>query len=245
MKKIVLLLPLLALLTLVVTAQKKFKPWNEWNDKEAQKMLNDSPWGQTQTETNTSEMFYSPTNQGGGGIGSTNTGGITGTNDRSSQGALNQATSVSFRIRLLSAKPIRQAFARKLILQNPPAEAQLKAFAEQVTTDWIVVAVDYEAKDQRFSGSAMQAFNSAIASTLKNNTYLETKNGQRVFLVDYKAPIKDGLGAKFIFPRMIDGKPVVDAESGYLRFYSEVLKDLKLNMRFKVSDMMYEGKLEY
>ena len=242
MKKIAIITLLVFAVTLVVEAQKKAKPWTEWSEKEVTKMLNDSAWGQTQTETNTSEMFYSPTNQGGGGgIGSTSTGG----NDRSAQGALNQATSVNFHIRLLSSKPIRQAFARKIIQQNPQAEAQLKAFAEQVTADWIVIAVDYESKDQRFSGKAMQAFNSAITSTLKNNTYLETKNGQRVFLADYKAPIKDGMGAKFIFPRTVDGKPVVDAESGYLRFYSEVLKDAKLNMRFKVSDLMYDGKLEY
>ena len=239
MKRIAVTLLLVFALMPVAGAQKKAKSWTEWSEKEVAKMLNDSAWGQTQTETNTSEMFYSPTNQGG--VGSTNTGG----NDRAAQGALNQATSINFRIRLLSSKPIRQAFARKVILQNPQAEAQLKAFAEQVTTDWIVVAVDYESKDQRFSGKAMQSFNSAIASTLKNNTYLETKNGQRVFLADYKAPIKDGMGAKFIFPRMVDGKPVVDSESGFLRFYSEVLKDVKLNMRFKVSDLMYEGKLEY
>ena len=243
MKKIAVTLLFVFALMPVAGAQKKAKPWTEWSEKEVAKMLNDSAWGQTQTETNTSEMFYSPTAQGG--IGSTNTGGITGSNDRTAQGALNQATSVSFHIRLLSSKPIRQAFARKVILQTPQVEAQLKAFAEQTTTDWIVVAVDYESKDQRFSGKVMQSFNSAITSTLKNNTYLETKNGQRVFLAEYKAPIKDGMGAKFIFPRMVDGKPVVDAESGFLRFYSEVLRDVKLNMRFKVSDLMYDGKLEY
>jgi len=245
MKKIVLLLPLLALLSLAVTAQKKYKPWNEWNDKDAQKMLNDSPWGQTQTETNTSEMFYSPTSQGGNTGRGTSGGTITSGNDRSSQGALNQAVNVNYRIRLLSAKPIRQALARRLILQNPQAEAQLKAFAEQTSPEWIVVAVDYDAGDQRLSGKVMQAFNSAVLSTLKNNTYLETKEGKRIFLQDYKQPIKDGLGAKFIFARALDGKPFVDAESGYLRFYSEVASDLKLNMRFKVSDMMFDGKLEY
>jgi hypothetical protein len=245
MKKIVLLLPLLALLSLAVTAQKKYKPWSEWSDKDAQKMLNDSPWGQTQTETNTAEMFYSPGSQSGGGRGNTGSGSITSGNDRSAQGALNQAVNVNYRIRLLSAKPIRQAFARRLILQNPQAEAQLKAFAEQTSAEWIVVAVDYDAGDQRLSGKVMQAFNSAVLSTLKNNTYLENKDGKRIFLQDYKQPIKDGLGAKFVFARMLDGKPFVDAESGFLRFYSEVASDLKLNMRFKVSDMVYEGKLEY
>ncbi|MGH9842100.1 MAG: hypothetical protein ACREEM_25380 [Blastocatellia bacterium] len=67
MKKIAIVWLSICLLALSVAAQKKMKPWNEWNEKDIQKMLNDSPWGQTQTETNTSEMFYSPTASGGAG----------------------------------------------------------------------------------------------------------------------------------------------------------------------------------
>ena len=36
----------------------------------------------------------------------------------------------------------------------------------------------------------------------------------------------------------------VNEQSGYLRS-SEMAKNLKLNMRFKIADMMYDGKLEY
>jgi hypothetical protein len=218
---------------LVAGAQKKTKPWDEWNEKEVQKMLNDSPWGQTQTETNTSEMVYSPTSQ------------TVPNPTRSTEGAYNQAINLNFRIRLLSAKPIRQAFARSVGMKNPQLVEKLRAFADQKSDQWIVVAVDYDSTDQRFTGKAMQSFNSAITSTLKNNTYLETKDGKRVFLQEYMAPIKDGMGAKFVFPRTIDDKPFVNAESGYMRFYSEMGSDLKLNMRFKIADMMYDGKLEY
>lgn len=249
MKHFVLTLALVFALSLLATAQKKTKPWNEWSEKDATKMLNDSPWGQTQTETNTSEMFYSPTTSGSGntrGAASTSSsGGITGSNDRGSQGAVNQAVNINFRIRFLSAKPVRQAFAKRIMLQNPQAEAQLKAFAEQTSTEWIVVAVDYDSSDQRFTGRVMQAFNAANLGILANATYLERKDGKRIFLKDYKAPISDGMGAKFIFPRMYEEKPFVAEDSGYVRFYSEVGKEIKLNMRFKVTDMMYEGKLEY
>ena len=144
MKKQILVfgLALLASLT-TASAQKKHKPWMEWNDKDAQKMLDDSPWGQTQTDTNTAEMFFSPT--GGGGGNRAATGGATGsTNDRNTQGATNQAVKMNYRIRLLSARPIREAFARRLILQNPQAEVQLKTFAEQRSTDYVVIAVDYD-----------------------------------------------------------------------------------------------------
>jgi hypothetical protein len=233
MKKLAITLMFVFAFVLVAGAQKKTKLWDEWNEKEVQKMLNDSPWGQTQTETNTSEMFYSPNPTGGSG------------SSRSTEGPYNQAISLNFRIRLLSAKPIRQAFARGVGMKNPQLVEKLRAFADQTSDQWIVVAVDYDSTDQRFTGKAMQAFSSAVTSTLKNNTYLETKDGKRVFLQEYMAPIKDGMGAKFVFPRTIDDKPFVNPESGYLRFYAEMGANIKLNMRFKIADMMYDGKLEY
>ena len=65
MRKLIIAALLPALLSLTVQAQKQLKPWAEWSQKEAQKILNDSPWGQTQTETDTSQMFFSPTNDTG------------------------------------------------------------------------------------------------------------------------------------------------------------------------------------
>lgn len=239
MKKTFVMFVAFCVLFIAVAAQKKYKPWPEWSLKEAQKMLDDSAWGQTQTETNTSEMFYNPTTQAGRSSSS----------DRTSQGATNQAMSVNYRIRFLSARPIRQAFARSIILQqktpNAQLEEQLKNFAEQKSGEWVVVAVNFDASDQRFSGPVMQVFNSANIGLLQNNTYLEIKDGKRLFLKEYRAPIADGMGAKFVFPRVVDGKPFITPESGYVRFYSELNKDIKLNMRFKVQEMMYDGQLEF
>jgi hypothetical protein len=246
MKKITIALMFLFALVLGAEAQKKVKPWTEWSEKEVNKMLNDSAWGQTQTETDTSEMFYTPNSSARNPIGNRPLEGSSGSsNDRSTQGQLNQSTNINFRIRLLTAKPIRQALARRAMLQNPELAEQLKGFAEQHTDQFIVVAVEYDSKDRRFSGPAMQTFNSAITSTLKNNTYLENKDGKRLFLQEYMAPINDGMGAKFIFPRTLDNEKFVNEQSGFIRFYSEMAKNLKLNMRFKPADMMYEGKLEY
>jgi len=245
MRKFTITLMFISALVVVAGAQKKMKPWTEWSEKETQKVLNDSAWGQTQIETNTSEMFYNPSSQGRASNRPLDNTPSSNTNDRSSQGALNQATNINYRIRLLTSKPIRQAIARRAQLQNPEMAEQLKAFAEQQTDKFIVVAVDYDSSDRRFSGNAMQIFNSSNIGVLKNNTYLETKDGKRVFLQQYMAPINDGMGAKFVFPRTVDEQPFINSESGYLRFYAEMAKDIKLNMRFKISDMMYEGKLEY
>jgi hypothetical protein len=243
MKKLMIALLLLAAASAVpAPAQKKLKPWTEWSKKEAQAILDDSPWGQTQIETDTSEMFFRP--QADPNVSP-------GTADpaRDQRGATNQAVSVKFRIHFLSAKPIRQAVARLIELgqekPDPAVASYMRDFVERRFDKWIAVAVTVESRDQRYSGEALQAFNSAVTAALKNNTYLERKDGRRVFLALYQPPTTDGLGAKFIFPREVDGKPFLDGESGEVRFSAEVSKGIRLNMRFKVSAMMYEGRLEY
>ncbi len=234
MRKFSILLLSLSVLVGVVSAQ-KMKPWTEWSEKDARKMLDDSPWAQTQTETDTSEMFFSPTNPGGSGPNTS----------RGRQGAINQATNVNFRIRLLSAKPIRQAFARTITAKQPNMAEPLKAFVDRDFSDYIVVSVDWDSTDRRYSGPAGQLFNSANTGVLRNVTYLEVSGGQRNFLSQYQAPQPDGLGAKFIFARMVDEKPFVTADSGELRFYSELSANIKLSMRFKLNQMTYEAKLEF
>ncbi len=170
-------------------------------------------------------------------------------NNRVAQGANNQAISVNYHVRLLSAKPVRQAFMRVIELtQKTPDEeliGGLRAFVDRDFSEFIVVAVTFDSTDGRYSGPALQAFASSNAGKLKNNTYLERKDGKRVFLMQYQAPINDGLGAKFIFPRVVDEKKFLNAESGTFRFYSEVTAQLKLNVSFKMADMMYNGQLEY
>jgi len=220
--------------------QKKLKPWTEWSKKDAEKILNDSPWGQTQVVTDTTEMTYTPTS---GSSRSPNAG------ERAQRGAVNQEVYLKYRIRFLSARPIRQGLARMIEIEqktpDPALSDQLRGFVERSFDDYIVVAVVFESNDQRFAGPAMQEINSAVAGTLKNNTYLELSDGRRLFLMEYRAPINDGLGAKFVFTRKVDGKPFITANAGEVRFFTEVGATVKLNQRFKISDMMYDGKLEF
>ncbi|HKP72012.1 MAG TPA: hypothetical protein VJT82_03675, partial [Pyrinomonadaceae bacterium] len=145
-----------------------------------------------------------------------------------------------------SAKPIRQAIARQLALKEGSFTAQMRAFVEGSSESRVVVAVTFETTDQRFGGKVMQAFNSANTGVLKNNTYLERKDGVRVFLREYVSPQQNTLGAAmFVFPRLVGERPLLEADSGEVRFVSEFEKNVKLNMKYKVADMIYDGKLEY
>ena len=249
------LLTILTLLALLNSGVSQEKPWSEWTKVEAEKILNNSAWGHVQTETDTSEMVYTPTTQGGNSA-STRSETIRGATDRQSvnnsraaQGATNQAVSVNYYVRLLSARPVRQAFMRVITLaQKTPDRELLKglqSFVERDFSEYIVVAVSFDSTDGRFSGPVLQSFAAATLGTLKNRTYLERKDGKRLFLMDYQSPINDGLGAKFIFPRMVDERNFLNADSGSVRFISEVGNQVKLNVTFKLSDMMYQGQLEY
>lgn len=243
-KRVVAIVALACLLTHSLTAQdKKLKPWTEWSKKEVEKILNDSAWGQTQTVTDTSEMYYSPT------VTPAN-GGPVRTSARDTQGATNQPTNVKYRIRWLSARPIRQALMRLVMLnmkESPDASLaeRMKTYAEGRAEDEIVIAVTFEANDQRFGGPAMQAFNSATTASLKNDTYLERNDGQRIFLKNYAPPTNDGFGARFIFPRMTGEKAFITDDTGQVRFFSKLGRGIEFNMKFNVAQMKYNDALEY
>jgi hypothetical protein len=254
MKKVCLII-LVTILAGIAVAQDK-DPWPRWDKGKVQKMLNSSAWGQTQIDTDTSQMTYSPTTAGTSTLGQT-TSSATGTSSvnaggavqgsRADQGATNSAMNVSYHVRFLSAKPIRQAFARMIEIQEKDAKSvreQLGPFVERDFSDYIVVAVSFDASDGRFSGPVLQAFSSATAGTLKNQAYLERSDGKRLFVADYKPPSNDGLGAKYIFPRNVDGQPFL-TDTGDVRFFSQVSEKIKINTKYKLKDMVYEGKLEY
>jgi hypothetical protein len=226
----------------------------EMSKKDAEKLLANSPWSQTQVDTDTSEMFFSPTRVGTASAGrSTAASSVTGqasvNNNRADRGAVNQAIEVKYRICFLSARPIREALARMVIAaqREPDADliSRLQAFVQRDFSPYIVIAVSIDSTDQRFLGPIMQQINSATAGTLRNNTYLETPDGRRLFLTGYQPPIADGLGAKFIFPRRPNGEEFLKSDTNGVRFVAEFSDSFKLNMRFKVSDMIYDNKREY
>jgi hypothetical protein len=224
--------------SLSASGQWEKKPQAEWTEKDALKLLNDSPWGRTQTFTSPMEQYRGP---------------VTGR-----QGVQNQSTNLppnalhlNFRIRFLSAKPIRQGLARIMELKskggvNNEVAEQLKQFASGEFLEIIVVAVAVDSTD---TGSnvqqALALLNQGSTAQFKNNTFLEIKGGKRLFIQEYQTPKSDGFGARFIFQRIVDDKPFITPESEEIHFVAPLSDVYRLDRRFKTREMMYEGKLEY
>jgi hypothetical protein len=84
-------------------------------------MLSSSPWAQTQVDTNTSEIFYSPTLR------------LAITPSRMLEGAINQEIKLVYYVRFFTARPVHEALARLYqIKEKPTSEAAsgLHNFAE-------------------------------------------------------------------------------------------------------------------
>jgi len=230
MKKIYLVILSTLLISSAVVAQKDAaKPWTDWSKDDVEKMLDKSAWGHVLTNTDTSEMM------------------VTLGQSQTDQGSRNQAISWNYRIRFFSAKPIRQAFARSVMLGNPSIKAaQLDRFVNGDYSGSIVVAVAFDSTDRRYLAEREKAFNNATTELIASTVYLELKSGKRIPLSEYSPPAKDGTGAKFVFPRLDEnGKPYVSDEKETLHLVVGMPNGIGFTYRFKLADMVYEGKLEY
>ncbi len=97
---------------------------------------------------------------------------------------------------------------------------------------------------------------------LVSNTFLATRTGKRVYLERYEPPGKDGLGAKYYFPRrMEDGTSVALESDREVRFETaitlvesgrssgssgtdEYLRTERVWMQFDLRKMVFAGRLE-
>lgn len=227
---------LLLIFSLTTSAQWDKKPYEQWSDKDAQKMLNDSPWAKTWTYTSPVTLYKGPIT-GRQGVGNN-------TSDRQAD-----ATHIHFRVRFFSAKPVRQAFSRRIELKQKPNDElseMLKNLINGEFGEYIVVVMTAESTE---TGENTNQANGLLygkgTADLKTITYLETKGGKRVFLKEYQKPQKDGFGARFLFPRLVNDQPFVTPESEEIHFHTELSENYKPDLRFKLKDMMYQGKLEY
>lgn len=245
MKRVLFILTAILCIAGPATAQKT-KPWTEWTEKEAAKILNDSAWGQTQTEVAESAESSSVS-------AVTQTTAARREDQRISaassveSGESKTRPTINYRVRFLSAKPVRAAFVRMIELQGatPERVAELRTFVDRDFADYIVISLAIDGTDRKRLGPSTEEINTADEAALKKAAYVERKDGSRVFLSNFRPPAQDGLGAKFVFPRLVDGKPFIEPGSGEVKFVLEIGKTIKINRRFRVAEMMYEGKLEY
>jgi hypothetical protein len=206
--------------------------FTSWSLEKAAGILNRSPWSKQETIT-----------QVVGGIGS----GIQGEKEIYN----------TYFVRLLSARPVREAYAR--IRQIQLGYDQLSAAKKaEVDTDlarlldldvenWIVVGVAFRSNNPRQQSSIERFLESETTQTIRNRAYLATKRHPRVLLEAYFPPRDWMVGAKFVFPRYLNGEPVVSPDDKEFVFeFDTPVSGPELRVSYSVAELKWEnGGLEF
>jgi hypothetical protein len=163
----------------------------------------------------------------------------------------------TFYVRLFSAPPIREALLRILQIQYGYEgwDAGVKQrFNESAAADllsgygdWIVVSVSFRSNDPNEESNVRRFFEKQTPETLKNKAFLSTEQFSQLRIHTYFAPRDEGLGAKFVFPRQIEGTPLISGSSKSVTF--ELLDvptaSPRLRARFAVKDMTINGRVVF
>jgi len=237
MKKYCLALITLVLFSSVWLFGKDFweKPFTGWKHKDVVKLLKDSPWAQETTATS----------QWGGRGGTRDSGTATGEREQFR----------SMTMRFFTALPIRQGYVRMMLMMNKydelsgaQKEELEQRFSRPITMDFsdqIIVAVEFASNDRQLNMQVDRALKTSTAETLKQGAYLISDRLGRVQIKAYHPPSPDGTGAKFVFPREVDGKPVASPDDKEIKFelYMPGTGE-KMFIVKKIKKMIYNGKLE-
>jgi len=224
------------------------KNWKEWNKAECNKILEDSPWAKRQLVQNSSALTSQPSASHDASL-SPNIGGV---------GNLG-AGEITYRIRFLSAEPIRDAMVRLEQLAkdyDKMTDEQKKAFDAQMDqkmgklrADSILVHVIFEGNSASLKSFLAQYWEGFQGDAIPPDVYLTTDSGTRVLPLSYTIKIAEN-EFDLVFPRTQNNQPIVapGAKSIKLMIKSPKILDFSakvFTIEFKLDKMSFGGKVEY
>jgi hypothetical protein len=213
------------------------KPFTEWNEQEAMKLLSASPWSRTLTVLGgtlapaqaANRVTDLPTLSGTGAGRGTAIG-------QAGSGLGTGGDSVSLYVSWFSSGRIRQALGRLAQIRNHAPETEVRKFVEQPSEDYEICV----------AGPALEAFNSLSLADFKPKTVLVSKKdkSKALPLKGYVAPKErsDGM-AVFSFERLLNGKPAFGLEDQEVEFVAHG-KKVVLKASFKLAKMTIAGNLD-
>jgi hypothetical protein len=155
-----------------------------------------------------------------------------------------------FSIRLISAKPIRDAYARLRQFTNgglslTPKMPGREVLALEPAPDQIVIGVSFRSDDGQRAISLSQFFRSETTAWMKWNAFVGTDRVRRVELLKY-IPLSAQSGEmRFFFPRSVKGEPLVSRNDKELRFSMWVPPNQVLRVSWDVKALEHNGVIEH
>ena len=166
---------------------------------------------------------------------------------------------IKYQMQFSSALPIRQAQVRQAqITQNydnlgPENRQQFDqnahSFLSSKFPDAIIVFVTYETNSQNASRDLDRYWQSQTTDLLKNQVFLRNSRGNRADLAQFSVHPNER-SFQFIFPRQINGEPLLGPEDISLMLHFTAPKAGGLGgsngyLEFKPEKMVFDGNLAY
>ena len=223
------------------------KRYTQWQPTEVEEMLTRSPWVKVQTfaevtPANTVQMPQLPTT--GEPTRPWGVEGNPGTSERVGEAAAAGRFTVYRRYfaRFQSAAPVRMALAQKDLLAKSIRPNQADKFVRTKPFDGKIVVSIGVPQDQ--DPGELHRVTTAL---LSSSTYLLLdKSQKRIPLERYLPPTEkrkwEGL---LLFPRLETGQTRVTLAQGRIRLICQLSEAINLNYSFKLSEMVFGGKLEF
>jgi len=168
---------------------------------------------------------------------------------------------IKYQIQFRSAQPIRQAIVRQMALnqkydslsseQKQQFDKSAEAFLSVDVSNAVVVYITYETNNNEYDRQLARHWQSQSVDLLKNYVYLSSDTGDKVPIANYYVDEGGGRSFQFIFPREVNGNPIVDPmkdKSLKLEFTYPVIGKLgngNAFMEFKLEKMIFAGNVAY
>lgn len=221
------------------------KDYREWNARECEKMLTDSPWARTRTIGQAVIQRLEARDS-------------IDANPRSVEGR-EERPEVTYVVQLWSALPVRQASVRRAQLAPSFAkltegqQAELKASHAKLLAaefpDRVVIKVLYGSNVTTYQYELVRYWQKRPANTWSQDTFLITSAGR---VPPMEVRVEPGAGGEFdlFFPRQVNGKPILEPGEKQLALEFESpavgqIRNERVLLEFKVKDMLLNGRLVY
>ena len=219
------------------------KDWKQWSKDDCKKVLEDSPWARHWSQSDVKMANFATRTSGTQGVGS------------------EAELAISYVVQFRSARPIREAVVRQMLIQNQydrldakqkeAMEKQAEGFLNRDYADVIVVHVVY--------GSNVQEYNRDLAAfwqthypegTVPLDVFLDGSRRQKVPPLRLISPKGGAQEFELIFPRTVDGKPLLEPgdKSVAVEFASPAIGQVdsfRVFVEFKADKMILDGQLVY
>jgi hypothetical protein len=242
MKKIALALLLFACCLFAADVWQS-KPYTEWTDKDLQKMMTNSPWARGASVSTGAPTPPALGGGGGGGRGG-GRGGSSGGEDSapapisekgggSSAPAPGSGSSANVVARWQSALPLKQAFVRLKYGAKAAESDDAKLLLDRQETSYLIVVTG----PARLLGRGTPE---ELKKALADNTFLSSRTKAETKPTALQISVNKGMmDVLFSFPRM-DAYSLDDKEVEF----STKFGDSVLKYKFRLKDMVFNGKLE-